>query len=337
MQLLPVTILPGLLDMSVQAGTSRQHFSEQIIGNAPVTAHDVRYISLQQLDELLSRVYAEATDAAVGLTLGSANKPHNIGLLGLLMTSAPSLRHCIECLLKFKDLLVPYLFFELHETDVLARLRVWSDASLAFARSRIHNDVVVASLVAVARVLTDNGLGLLSVAFRHPLPANIEDYERFFDSSLRFSSPANELAFRRADLDAPLPGARPEHHWRVCRYAQWRLHQLQLAQGVAGQVRRRLEGCLSDKQLSSIEAVAEVLAMTPRTLQRRLNQEGVTFAKVRDRLRHQQACFALRQADCDISVLASQLGFSEIANFYHAFRRWQGVSPGHFRRHQAMK
>lgn len=332
MQQLPVSILPGLFNISVQQKASRQNVSPQVIHTADGELVSGRYISLRQLDSLLSVVYAETCDAGAGLVQGRTNRPGNLGLLGLLMSTAPSLRHCVDCLMTFKDLLVPYLYFELQETDTLARLQVWSDGSLAFAHSRIHNDVVVASVVAVARALSDNALGLLSVGFRHPKPADVNAYESFFESNLKFSNVANELVFRRTVLDRPLSSASADRHRRVRRYAQYSLQQLQRAQGVSGQVRQRLDDCLNDKQLSSIEAVAAALSMTSRTLQRRLNQEDTTFVKVRDRLRHQKACFALHKVDCDIEALANRLGFSEVANFYHAFRRWQGVSPGRFRR-----
>ena len=43
-------------------------------------------------------------------------------------------------------------------------------------------------------------------------------------------------------------------------------------------------------------------------------------------------CKALRQHRCDMQSLATELGFSDTANFYHAFKRWQGCAPGQYRK-----
>ncbi len=45
-----------------------------------------------------------------------------------------------------------------------------------------------------------------------------------------------------------------------------------------------------------------------------------------------QACKALRPHRCDMQSLATELGFSDTANFYHAFKRWQGCAPGQYRK-----
>ena len=106
---------------------------------------------------------------------------------------------------------------------------------------------------------------------------------------------------------------------------------LSRAAGVSGQVIKQLEIMLGG-QTVTMEAVADALAMTPRTLQRRLQEEGTRFAQLRDQVRHQHACQALRGPGCDMQALAMELGFSDTANFYHAFKRWQGCAPGQYRK-----
>jgi AraC-like DNA-binding protein len=49
------------------------------------------------------------------------------------------------------------------------------------------------------------------------------------------------------------------------------------------------------------------------------------------------ACRRLRRGDCDMPELARRLGFSDIANFYHAFRRWTGCAPGAYRKNQVRR
>ena len=71
--------------------------------------------------------------------------------------------------------------------------------------------------------------------------------------------------------------------------------------------------------------------MGPRTLQRRLRDEGTSFAKVRDSMRREMAVKLLRKQDLAVYEVAFLLGYSEPSTFYRAFRRWTGIAPLQYR------
>jgi AraC-like DNA-binding protein len=80
-----------------------------------------------------------------------------------------------------------------------------------------------------------------------------------------------------------------------------------------------------------IERIARRLAMTPRTLQRRLRQEETSFAAVLEELRRDMAPSLLREGRMSVSEVAFLLGYEDPSSFQRAFRRWFGVSPRAFR------
>ena len=82
-----------------------------------------------------------------------------------------------------------------------------------------------------------------------------------------------------------------------------------------------------------IEEIADAIGLHPRTLQRRLASEGVSFKQLVDEVRFQRARELLRDPQVKLIEIAAQLGYSEQANFNHAFRRWAGVSPTAYRHH----
>jgi AraC-like DNA-binding protein len=84
--------------------------------------------------------------------------------------------------------------------------------------------------------------------------------------------------------------------------------------------------------LPAMNSVARALATSPRTLRRRLADEGLTFERVRDDALAAIARERLRDRRQSVAEVAYVLGFSEVRAFHRAFRRWTGQTPGEYRR-----
>lgn len=73
--------------------------------------------------------------------------------------------------------------------------------------------------------------------------------------------------------------------------------------------------------------IARRLGVSPRTLERRLAEEGLTFTTVLARLRADLARRYLEDEDLSISEIAWLLSYREVSAFTHAHKRWTGSSP----------
>ncbi len=80
-----------------------------------------------------------------------------------------------------------------------------------------------------------------------------------------------------------------------------------------------------------VEAVAEELGMSVRTLSRRLRERGLSYRRMVDDLRRRLTLEYLKDTDLRVSEIAYLVGYSEVSAFTHAFRRWTGLSPSAFR------
>ena len=81
-----------------------------------------------------------------------------------------------------------------------------------------------------------------------------------------------------------------------------------------------------------IEQVAAQLCMSDRTLKRQLAAEDSSYSALLEEVRHRQAVGLLSRTDLSLERIAEQLGYSDVANFNRAFRRWTGKTPGRWRR-----
>ena len=84
-----------------------------------------------------------------------------------------------------------------------------------------------------------------------------------------------------------------------------------------------------------IQSVATMLGLGVRTLQRRLSEEGVTYARVVARARFDVAQRLLDDPACKVIEVALDLGYSDQAHFARAFLRWTGLTPREFRQRRA--
>jgi AraC-like DNA-binding protein len=78
--------------------------------------------------------------------------------------------------------------------------------------------------------------------------------------------------------------------------------------------------------------VAKKLAVSPRTLERRLEERGMRFKKLMDDTRRRFAMDYLEAREHTLTQVAFLLGYSEVSAFNRAFKRWTGVTPMHYRR-----
>ncbi len=101
--------------------------------------------------------------------------------------------------------------------------------------------------------------------------------------------------------------------------------------GISGKVVDVLKKRIGHASLS-IDNIAEELNLSKRTLQRRLQQQGISFAELRDKVRFHFAIDILVKQQTSIDRISSTLDFSDRTSFTNAFKRWTGLSPSTFRK-----
>jgi len=193
------------------------------------------------------------------------------------------------------------------------------------------NEYSLAAPLTNLRRLTGVNLCPTSVWFMHASPGNHEELERFFGTTdVDFDRLENALVFEKTTLEIPTSTGDPRLLATADELAERQMKEQVLpsdfAQAVAVQIRR----ALTARSLTAT-AVAKSLHMSARTMRRRLDEEGSTFRAVVDRVRSDLARQYARNEALPLAEVAYRLGFSELATFSRAFKRWTGQTPGAFR------
>jgi len=157
-----------------------------------------------------------------------------------------------------------------------------------------------------------------------------EQIRAFFVVPVKFGQREDALVFDRTALDLPLEGAFPALHEQAQFLAEQRLGKETRRQGVAAEVEDLIAREPALLALG-VEEMADRLNLHPRTLQRRLKDEGDSYLHVQARMRHRLACEWLKAGKVSIDDISIRLGFSDRRAFTAAFKRWEGCTPSAWR------
>jgi AraC-like DNA-binding protein len=292
----------------------------------PEALHSVR--SILSFLESAARV---SGDDCFGLEFGAQLPVQDLDVLGYVMLHSPTLGAGFENTCRY------YAVQQTLGRLVLTRGAV--NAQLTYelpvprgVRTGQLIDVIFAVLTRYARQATGKPRwSPRQVRFTHPAPSNPLRFERFFRASARFGQPVNALLFRRTDLDLPLESPDPGLLPILERHARDLLARLPRS-GTFADTARRLVAELLGTGNVAIETVAARLHMTPRSLQRRLQEDGSSYQQLLAETRLALAQRYLDTRTLPLTEVAFLLGYSELSAFSRAFRRWTGQSPLRFRR-----
>jgi AraC-like DNA-binding protein len=164
----------------------------------------------------------------------------------------------------------------------------------------------------------------------YPAPAHASAYHDLFRCPIFFNSAVNEVQYPALYQTAPIAYADALTHELSRQACEDILREADKFGALALQVRQAL--LRIPNRFPSAETVAAELSMSPRRLQRGLEAEGASYRKLRDEVRMGLAIAYLRKTQITIADIATRLGYSDEANFRHAFRRWTGKNTSDFRR-----
>lgn len=250
------------------------------------------------------------------------------GPWGLALLSSGTLRQVIEVALRYLDLAFVFGRLTFAEGAEQSKL-VFDGAEVPVDVRPFLAERILSGIQTIGRELFSAGVPATRVTFRHPAPGDTSRYREIFGVEPLFDASEDAIHFASAFLDFPLPQA---DDWtragceQLCRDL---LDRRRARTGTAGAVRNIL--ARNPVALPGHTAVAVELCLSPRTLTRRLAEEGTTFRALQDEVRRLLAEELLTHTDLSCDQLAARLGYADAASFIRAFRRWTGHTPQEYR------
>lgn len=282
----------------------------------------------QELQLICNLIEALPGRDDLGLQAGLRYQLTTYGIWGYALLSSQSFRQAADLGLRYLDLTFAFNRISLREDTDQAHLQL--DGS--HLPDQVRDFLLLRDTVAVMviqRELTGNRMPLDRVQLSMPAPADTARFIEQFGLLPEFACAENRISFSRHLLDLPLPRANP-HSAQLCeQQCQALLAKRQVRSGLAGQIRDRLLS--TPGRLADMEVIASELNISSRTLRRRLEEQGSSFRQLQEEVRQALAEELLAIASLSQEDIAERLGYSEVSNFLHAFKRWKGLTPGQYR------
>ncbi len=312
---LPALVATRLTGAGLDADACLRPFDLQ---RALIETHVVAEV--QRLAEFYDAAAAHLGEPDLGLSLIDAIDRGAYGLAEFGIRAAPTIREATKRLARFSMLLNEATVVRLDETSDELRIHQ-RIPGYPQAGGRHANEYFIAVLHGSAQVMTERAFVATEVWFSHPAPPDQRRHRAVFgDARLRFDCADNGLSIPRSVTELPLRSADPALMLAIDRQAEQLLAARASEPDAIDVVRDATARALQDGPVSLAD-VAALLAMSPRTLQRRLGDHGTSFREVLDTLR--RALHARLSAQgISSQQIAFRLGYADMGSFRRAQRRW---------------
>lgn len=302
------------------------------LSEADLRDHQRMIVGRQELavaTNLVDLLGEGAGPADLGVRVGGSYHVGSLGIFGFACLTSSTLGDAVRFAARFYDLSYGFCLPTVTVQGAVAALRL----DLPDLTGPVAEFLVRRDLAAIARVMAEllgRPVPFTSIEFTGPAPSSDTLARKAFGVAPDYGAPANVARWPAALLDNPLPQA-SEISVAMCeQQCRTMLERRRQRTGVALRVRERLASI--DGEPHTIAAVARQLAMSERTLRRRLAEENTTFRDLVEEVHRVLAEELLATGALTVDDVALRLGYAEATSFIAAFKRWTGSTPARYRR-----
>ncbi|MEM1112751.1 MAG: helix-turn-helix domain-containing protein [Pseudomonadota bacterium] len=282
------------------------------------------FISLADFAEVTANALALCNDPWLGLHMGQRLPTGHLGAVAAAASSSDRVRDALTLMDSFSSTLLP-IPAELNTGPARARFSFSLPESMALQR-----EFFAQILISTMLKFLEESTGYLprDLAVQLPFPDN-PGYAERLPHQLSFNQEALAFSFPVSYLDAPLLTSDPTTRALILEACNNLARRLTESRTLGSSITQLLDNCSG--QYPTLENVADILHVTPRTLRNRLAKENLSYREMLKLHRIKRAKRLLASGDLPVAEIADRLGYDTPANFCRAFKREVSMTPSSFR------
>jgi AraC-like DNA-binding protein len=276
-------------------------------------------------------------EPALGLRMGQVSRISQAGLAGVAAAQAPTVREAARTLIRFEALYGSNYRGQssFHEDADGAWLRFYS-ISPYNDYNRFVVDSILSSWLQQLSTVAGSALRAEKIDIEFEAPAYAAQYAPLSDHPVNFGAGVNQLRLSQHSLGLRNPEHCPSTWRHLVLLCERELEQLTRTRSLRERITGLLGPLLNGGREPGLEEVAARLKLPTWTLRRKLADEGTRFRAILNDTRRDLAMTYIRDTELAFGEIAYLLGFASAEAFQRAFKRWNGQTPGEFRRSQRL-
>ena len=298
------------------------------LGLDPGLLNDPRgYISWGLFNDLLETAANEEQCFYFGLLVAKHQPAIPLSMLGQMMKLCPTIGAAISKGHQYNSIYSHIVYWESLIESGFVRL----SRKLYHAQVGVYgqcNTYGVVQVYKLLRALSNNRLQPTSVTFIHAEPdtATVKKYNNYFNIQVQFNQENDSITFPEEYLQLPIATADSRLLELIETHAGALQEKFRLDTDIVTNVRLIIRLKCSESACS-LEHVARMLNLHPKTLHRQLKNSGMTFKQLLNEERCNLAQYYLSKSSIQLIQLAEILGYSDASAFSRAFKNQSGLSP----------
>lgn len=335
------TIAASFIAMRLQIARACKIDVETVLKNTGLTEDILLQPDIRLTEEQDRAVWRELVtltqDEALGLKIGQHTSISGLGIIGYIVMNSPTIIEGVRRAFQYENLLTDIIHSDIvEESDRISHVITFTGEWEPEYRYVV--DDILSSIKSLTYALAVKPVEplILALDFQYPTPTDLTPYRTIFGNvPLYFNRPNSRCIFNKETIQMPLVGANPSLLPMFEEQAKTlieRYNRDRLSDRVRQAIAESLQG-----QLPIVEDIATRLIVSPRSLQRQLQEEGTSYQTLLNEVRQDLAIAYLQKQNLNKTEIAYLLGFSEVSTFSRTFKRWTGQSPSTFQKESQIK
>lgn len=293
-----------------------------------------RLIKFEQQFEIVQQLFDIISCPALGLRIGERINLGHLGKWIMAINSCATAIDAFKMAFDLADLLsLPFQVILDVQGDI-AKLSFVDLIDLGCRHRHRYEMHIVGGYNICCEILRER-VQCIKICFAYPKPEYADEYKKIFNCPIVFDAEETQILFDSRYLARPLPCANTltkNIYEADCRHT---IEQLTMLTTTTELAKATLQ--CTDKGILTRSQLAQRLNMSDQTLKRRLAADGVTYKSLAQGVRKKKACDLLQSTELSIEEIAGKVGYSDVANFYRAFKSLTGKTPLSYREKKGRK
>jgi len=325
--------IAAVVDTLLEEGVSPAQALDGSGLDEPALRASATRVSYGQVATVFRNALRLCTRPALAVRAGARMHVTAYGMYGYALLSSRLCAEVLDFSSRYRRVIGPLadLFYDRQQAPGVCRFEPLLSSDPGDPLYRFALEFTCAAHLTITRDLFGSAFGCEALRVAYPAPADAAQCSALLGCAMQFGQARNELHFDPAWADRAPQLHDPITHEMAREVCQRFLSELPYCGGTAAAVRRTLFEQMPWR-FPHLDSMAQELSVEPRTLRRRLEAQGTTYREILADVRRTLALDYLRKTRMTTEDIASRLGYSDAANFRHAFLRWTGKTPHEYRR-----